>query len=58
MSKGTDSFGGMPVQEAERFMALLLAAQKTRHKCQWCQYFKEVGERIMKQYVAETGGNE
>ena len=55
MSRKSDSFGGMPAQEAERFMALLLAAQKTKHKCRWCNYFKKIGNRIVKQYV---GGDE
>jgi len=58
MSRRTDSFGGMPVQEAERFMALLLAAQKTKHRCKWCSYFREVGERIMNQYVKEAEKDE
>jgi len=48
----------MPVQEAERFIALLLAAQKTKHRCKWCSYFREVGERMMSQYVKEAEKDE
>jgi len=31
----------MPAEEAEEFMALLLLAQKTKHVCEWCDYFKK-----------------
>jgi hypothetical protein len=32
---------GMPKAEAEEFMALLLKAQSTTHKCSFCDYFKK-----------------
>lgn len=32
---------GMPAEEAEEFMALLLKAQSTSHKCPFCDYFKK-----------------
>lgn len=44
--------GGTP-EEAEEFMALLLAAQKTEHKCSWSNYFRKLGDRMAGQYVVE-----
>jgi len=41
-SKGGFPSGTMPAEEAEEFMALLLAAQSTQHNCTWCAYFKKV----------------
>lgn len=40
-------------EEAEEFMALLLAAQKTDHECLWSAYFRKMGDRMMGQYVTE-----
>ena len=57
MSVG-DSSVNVLTKEAEEFMALLLAAQKTKHKCRWCNYFKKIGNRIVKQYVSEGEANE
>jgi len=45
--------GGTP-EEAEEFMALLLAAQNTDHVCSWCAYFKKMGDRMVKTHVKET----
>jgi len=42
--------GGTP-EEAEEFMALLLAAQKDDHDCLWARYFRKLGDRMVKQYV-------
>ena len=44
--------GGTP-EEAEEFMALMLAAQKTEHSCSWADYFKKMGNRMVEQYVKE-----
>ena len=44
--------GGTP-EEAEEFMALLLAAQNTEHKCVWSAYFRKMGNRMVGQYVVE-----
>lgn len=44
--------GGTP-EEAEEFMALLLAAQKTDHECVWSKYFRKMGDRMVGQYVKE-----
>jgi len=43
LSKKAASFpsAGMPAEEAEEFMALLLLAQQTSHNCKWCDYFKK-----------------
>lgn len=40
-------------EEAEEFMALLLAAQKTDHQCVWSAYFRKMGDRMVGQYVKE-----
>ena len=53
-----DTSVGMLTKEAEEFMALLLAAQRTKHKCRWCNYFKKIGNRIVKQYVSGDESNE
>ena len=53
-----DTSVSMLTKEAEEFMALLLAAQKTKHKCRWCNYFKKIGNRIVKQYVGDGSDNE
>lgn len=53
MGKGKTSSipsGGTP-DDAEEFMALLLAAQKDEHDCIWSQYFKKLGDRMVGQYV-------
>jgi len=44
LSKSKTGFpsAGMPAEEAEEFMALLLLAQQTGHACKWCDYFKKV----------------
>lgn len=44
--------GGSP-EEAEEFMALLIAAQSTDHDCVWCAYFKKMGDRMVKTHVKE-----
>jgi len=44
--------------EAEEFMALLLAAQSTDHNCAWCNYFRDMGKRLISQYVPEGEGDE
>jgi len=43
VSKKATSFpsAGMPAEEAEEFMALLLLAQQAGHNCRWCDYFKK-----------------
>lgn len=38
---------------AEEFMALMLAAQKSKHKCPYCDYFKKLGDRMTEQYFPE-----
>lgn len=41
---------GMSADEAEEFMALLLAAQSEEHDCAWCNYFKKIGTRMVEKY--------
>lgn len=43
----------MPAAEAEEFMALLLAAQKSTHNCAWKRYFDKIGKRMIKQHMPE-----
>jgi len=31
-------------------MALLLAAQRSKHNCAWKKYFDKIGKRMMSQY--------
>jgi len=45
--------GGTP-EEAEEFMALLIAAQSSEHECSWIAYFKKMGDRMVKTHVKET----
>ena len=40
-------------QEAEEFMALLLASLKSKHKCRWSDYFRRMADRLMKDYGVE-----
>ena len=44
--------------EAEEFMALLLSAQKSDHKCVWCSYFRKMGDRMVKQYTGDVKEDE
>jgi len=37
--------------EAEEFMALLLHAQSNPCECVFAQYFKRIGERMVKQHI-------
>jgi hypothetical protein len=45
----------MSRDEAEEFMALLLKAQGSQHKCPWCDYFKKIGARMIKVRFPEEG---
>jgi len=57
MSKGKRTSipsSGTP-EEAEEFMALLLAAQKDEHDCMWSRYFKKLGDRMVGQYATKEG---
>jgi len=45
---------GRTPEEAEEFMALLLAAQSSEHECSWVAYFKKMGDRMVKEHVKET----
>ena len=45
---------GMPREDAEKFMALMLSAQKTRHKCVFVKYFRELGEKMMKEHAGDV----
>jgi hypothetical protein len=55
----------MKPEEAEHFMALLLKAQSTSHKCEFCDYFKKATNkckrtllslaRLMKEARAASG---
>lgn len=40
----------MTAEEAEEFMALLLAAQKGDHNCPYADYFRKIGQRMMGTY--------
>jgi len=44
--------------EAERFMALLLHAQSSKHRCIFADYFRELGRRMIREHIteAEEGG--
>jgi len=42
-----------PTTDAERFMALLLYAQSTNHRCIFADYFRELGQRMIKDHVKE-----
>jgi len=44
----------MPGQvDAEEFMALLLHAQSNPCNCVFAEYFKKLGERMVKQHIKE-----
>lgn len=53
MSKRKTAFPSseLPAEEAEEFMALMLAAQSEEHNCPWVNYFKKVGNRMVSQYI-------
>jgi len=40
--------------DAERFMALLLYAQSSEHRCIFADYFREMGRRMIKEHVREV----
>jgi len=42
-----------PTADAERFMALLLHAQSSDHKCIFADYFREMGKRMIKEHIKE-----
>jgi hypothetical protein len=41
--------------EAEEFMALLLYAQKEPCNCIFAQYFKRMGERLIRTHIKKEG---
>jgi len=56
MSRGKRPEGMMPpTQDAERFMALLLHAQSSDHKCIFADYFREMGKRMIREHIKEEG---
>jgi len=44
------------IAEAERFMALMLEAIKSRHICPWKKYFQDLAETIVSKHVKEKRG--
>jgi len=42
---------GSPTDLGERFIAILLHAQRTRHKCVFADYLREMGRRIEEEYI-------
>lgn len=56
--KDSPSMPSSGTPEAEEFMALLLSAQKSDHKCVWCSYFRKMGDRMVKQYTGDEKDNE
>lgn len=48
----------MPSEEAEEFMALLLAAQKGGHDCPYARYFRRIGQRMMGQHIPKEAFEE
>jgi len=43
-----------PTADAERFMALLLHAQSSRHSCIFADYFREMGRRMISEHIPES----
>jgi len=43
-----------PTEDAERFMALLLHAQSSKHSCIFADYFREMGQRMIREHIPES----